>query len=67
MEKSIASFSKKIANMKRTYRLLKRPVAVSKGWKWFQRIEDIFGDDPAVELDHVSEMNYNGSKEKKIV
>jgi hypothetical protein len=67
MGRSVATLSKKIANMKKTYRLLKRPGAVSKGWKWFQRMEDIFGDDPAVELDHVAEVNDKGPKGKKIV
>ncbi len=55
MGKSVAILSKKIANMKITYRLLKRPGAVYKGWKWFQRMEEIFGDHPAVELAHVAE------------
>ena len=53
--------------MKKTYRLLKRPGAVSKGWKWFQRMEEIFGDDPVVELDHVAEVKDKGPKGKKIV
>jgi hypothetical protein len=66
MGRSVATLSKKIANMKKTYRLLKRPGAVSKEWKWFQRMEEIFGDDPAVKLDHVAEVNDKGPKGKKI-
>ncbi|EFX66973.1 hypothetical protein DAPPUDRAFT_115860 [Daphnia pulex] len=68
MKKSAASLSKKIANMKRTYRLLSRPGASSKGWKWFKMIDDIFGTGlmwTTVELDHVSEVDDGGPKAKK--
>lgn len=65
MKKSAASLSKKIANMKRTYRLLSRPGASSKGWKWFKKMDDIFGNDSTVELDHVTEVDDGGLKAKK--
>ena len=43
--------------MKGTYRLLARPGASSKGWKWFKMMDDIFGNDPTVEQDHVTEVD----------
>ena len=56
---------KKIANMKRAYRLFKRPGASSKGWKWFNITDEIFGNDPTVQLDHVADVDDGGPKVKK--
>ena len=51
--------------MKKTHRLFKRPGASSKGWEWFNIMDEIFGKDPTFQLDHVADVDDAGPKRKK--
>ncbi|KAK4025056.1 hypothetical protein OUZ56_010561 [Daphnia magna] len=59
-----AQLSKKIYNLKRTWRLMRRPGADSKAWRWTDRMNEIFGEDATIKLLHVAEVNDGGGKEK---
>jgi hypothetical protein len=42
---------------------MKRPgVKASQQWKWTEKMDLIFGDDPAIELKHVAEVGDGGPK-----
>ncbi|KAI9559464.1 hypothetical protein GHT06_013455 [Daphnia sinensis] len=55
---------KEINSLKRTWRLLKRPGADSKGWRWTEKMNEIFGSDPTIQLLHVAEVNDGGSAQE---
>ncbi|KZS10509.1 Uncharacterized protein APZ42_025006 [Daphnia magna] len=62
--RSPAQLSKKIFNLKHTWRLIKRPGADSKAWRWTDRINEIFGEDATMKLLHIAEVNDGGGKKK---
>ena len=46
---------------------MKRPgVKASQQWKWTEKMDLIFGDDPSIELKHFAEVCDGGSIRKRI-
>ncbi|EFX81159.1 hypothetical protein DAPPUDRAFT_317890 [Daphnia pulex] len=63
--KSCFQLSKKIDNLKKTWRKMKRPFAkANSNWRWTEKMDLIFGDDPAIELNDVAEVGDGGPKKK---
>jgi hypothetical protein len=63
--KSCFQLSKKIDNLKKNLRKMKRPCAkANSNWRWTKKINLIFGDDPAIELNDVAKVGDGGPIKK---
>jgi len=63
--KSCFTLSKEIDNLKKTWQKMKRSCAKAhSNWRWTEKIDLIFGDDPAIELNDIAEVGNGGPKKK---
>ena len=58
--------SKKMDNLKKTWRRMKRPgVMANSNWRWTEKMDQLFWDDPFIELKNVAEVGDGGGGKKK--
>lgn len=62
--KGSAQLTKKIYNLEHGWRLLKRPDADLKKWRWTDWMNEIFGNDRTIQLLHVADYNDGWAREE---